>query len=73
MQLTILWIENEIVNCQLKDGSVINIARKWFMEDIQEGDTIKLNTHSHKRVIIRRFKGNSHHIATSIGVNGLSR
>ena len=73
MQLTILWIENEIVNCQLKDGSVINIAQKWFMDGIQEGDIIKFNTHSPKRVIIRRFKGNSHHIAISIGVNGLSR
>lgn len=72
MQLTILRIGNEIVNCQLKDGFVINIARKWFMDGIQEGDIIKFNTRSHKRVIIRRFKGNSHHIATSIGVNGLS-
>ena len=72
MQLTILRIGNEIVNCQLKDGFVINIARKWFMDGIQEGDIIKFNTRSHKRVIIRRFKGNSHHIAISIGVNGLS-
>lgn len=48
MQLTILWIGNEIVNCQLKDGSVINIAQKWFMDGIQEGDIIKFNTHSPK-------------------------
>ena len=41
MQLTILWIENEIVNCQLKDGSVINIAQKWFMDGSQEGDIIE--------------------------------
>ena len=48
MQLTILRIGNEIVTCQLKDGSVINIAQKWFMDGIQEGDIIKFNTPSPK-------------------------
>ena len=43
------------------------------MEDIQEGDTIKLNTSSSKRIIIRRFKGNIHHIAFLIGMDGLER
>ncbi len=72
MELTILQIENKIINCKLESGAIINIAQKWFMDGIQEGDIIKFNTHSPKRVIIRRFKGNSHHIAISIGVNGLS-
>ena len=65
MELTILQIENKIINCKLESGAIINIAQKWFMDGIQEGDIIKFNTHSPKRVIIRRFKGNSHHIATS--------
>ncbi|MBD5489245.1 MAG: hypothetical protein HDR13_10730 [Lachnospiraceae bacterium] len=43
MKLTILRIENEIVNCQLDNGSIIDIARKWFTEDIQEGDTIEFD------------------------------
>lgn len=45
MKLTILRIENRIVNCQLDDGTIIDIARRWFTEDIQEGDTIEFDMH----------------------------
>ena len=45
MKLTILRIESEIVNCQLDNGSIIDIARRWFAEDIQEGDTIESDIH----------------------------
>lgn len=46
MKLTILRIENEIVNCQLDNGSIIDIARRWFTGDIQEGDTIDFDMHN---------------------------
>lgn len=48
MQLTILRIENRIVNCQLDNGTIIDIARRWFTYDIQEGDTIEFDMHDCK-------------------------
>lgn len=42
MKLTILQIKNRIVTCQLDNGTVIDIARRWFTEDIQKGDVIEL-------------------------------
>ncbi len=49
MKLTILRIDNRIVNCQLDDGTIIDIARRWFTEDIQEGDTIEFDMHDCKK------------------------
>lgn len=43
MQLKIIQIENRIVDCQLDNGMIINIARRWFVDDIQEGDVIEIN------------------------------
>ena len=37
--------------------SVIDIARKWFAENIQEDDIIEFGVHIKKRSIIRQFKG----------------
>ena len=48
MKLTILRIENRIVNCQLDDGTIIDIARRWFTENIREGDTIEFDMHDCK-------------------------
>ncbi len=48
MKLTILKIENRIVNCQLDNGTTIDIARRWFTEDIQEGDVIEFDVKEHK-------------------------
>ena len=45
MKLTILRIGNEIVNCQLDNVTIIDIARRWFTEEIQEGDTIEFDVH----------------------------
>ncbi len=45
MKLTILRIENRIVNCQLDNGTIIDIARKWFTEDIKEDDIIEFDIH----------------------------
>lgn len=43
MKLTIVRIENRIVTCSIdkEPCSFIDIARRWFAEDIQEGDTIE--------------------------------
>lgn len=40
MKLTIMRIENRIVNCKLDNGTIIDIAQRWFTKDIQEGDVI---------------------------------
>lgn len=45
MKLTILRIENRIVNVQLDNGTIIDIGRRWFTEDIQEGDEIEFDMH----------------------------
>lgn len=49
MKLTILRIENKIVNCQLEDGTIIDIDRRWFIGDVQEGDTIEFDVHNCKK------------------------
>lgn len=49
MKLTILRIEKRIVNCQLDNGTIIDIARRWFAEDLQEGDTIEFSIHDCKK------------------------
>ena len=46
MKLTVLRVENEITNCQLDNGTIIDIARRWFMDDLQEGDTMELDMHN---------------------------
>ncbi len=48
MKLTILRIENRIVNCQLDNGTIIDIALKWFTENIREGDTIEFDMYDCK-------------------------
>lgn len=45
MKLIILRVERRIVSCQLDNGTIIDIARRWFTEDIQEGDTIEFDIH----------------------------
>lgn len=41
MKLEIVRIENRIVTCAVDSGLLIDIARIWFTEDIQEGDIIE--------------------------------
>lgn len=48
MKLTILRIENEIVNCQLDNGSIIDIARRWFTGNIKEGDMVEFDVNDSK-------------------------
>lgn len=49
MQLTIIRIENRVVTCEIEGGSLIDIARRWFAEDIQEGDIIEFDVNEHKQ------------------------
>lgn len=42
MKLEIIRIENRIVTCAIDGYSgLIDIAKRWFTEDIQEGDIIE--------------------------------
>lgn len=48
MKLEIIRIENRIVTCKIEeDGTLIDVGRRWFSEDVQEGDTIEF-TYSKK-------------------------
>lgn len=44
MKIEIVNIENRIVTCKIKDSETrINIAKRWFTDDILIGDTIELD------------------------------
>lgn len=48
MQLKIIRIKNRIVTCEIDDGTIIDIARRWFTDDIQEDDVIEFDIHKCK-------------------------
>ena len=37
MKLTIIRIDNGIVTCELEDGTIIDIAQRWFDKNIKSG------------------------------------
>lgn len=41
MSLTIIRIDNGIVTCELEDGTIIDIAQRWFDKNIKENDKIE--------------------------------
>lgn len=43
MKLTIIRIEENVVTCELEGGGLIEIACRWFNEDIAEGDIIDID------------------------------
>lgn len=43
MKLTIIRIEEKIVTCELEGGGLIEIAKMWFTEKIQENDVIEFD------------------------------
>ncbi len=43
MKLKIIRIENSIVTCELNTGTIIDIALRWFTDEIQEGDVIEVD------------------------------
>lgn len=50
MKLTIIRIENRIVTGELEDGTLLDVARRWFTENIQEGDVIEFDVNEHNRI-----------------------
>jgi len=49
MKLKIIRIENHIVTCQLEDGTLLDVAKRWFTKGIQEGDEIEFDVNDHKK------------------------
>ena len=43
MKLTIIRIENHVVTCELEGGGLIDIAKRWFSEEINENDVIEFD------------------------------
>ena len=43
MKLTIIRIEGRVVTCELEEGTLIDIGKRWFTDDIQEGDVIEFD------------------------------
>ena len=43
MKLKIIRVENRIVTCEIDDGTIIDIDRRWFTDDIQEYDIIEFD------------------------------
>ena len=57
MKLTITRIEKRIVTCELEDGTRIDIARRWFADDLEEGDNIEFDVIDCKNIDTdKRFK-----------------
>lgn len=48
MTLKIIRIDGRVVTCELDNGTFIDIARRWFNEDIQEEDVIEFDVLEHK-------------------------
>ena len=48
MKLTIIRIETRIVTCELDDGTLLDVARRWLAEDIQVDDTIEFDVTNKK-------------------------
>lgn len=43
MKLKIVRIDHRIVTCELEDGTLLDVARRWLAEDIQVDDTIEFD------------------------------
>ncbi len=43
MTLKIIRIENHVITCELEGSTIIDIARKWFSQDIKENDIIEFD------------------------------
>lgn len=46
MKLTIIRIEENIVTCELEDGQILDVARRWFTDDIKMNDIIEFDVNS---------------------------
>ena len=46
MKLTIIRIEENIVTCELEDGQLLDVAKRWFSKDIKENDIIEFDVNN---------------------------
>ena len=46
MKLTIIRIESGLVTCELEDGSILDIAQRWFDKSIKVGNEIEFDINS---------------------------
>lgn len=49
MKLKILRIEENIVTCELDTGSIIDIAKMWFNQEIKENDIIEFDVQENRK------------------------
>lgn len=49
MKLTILRIDETIVTCELEDGTLLDIARRWISDPIEVGTVLEFNIESTKK------------------------
>lgn len=43
MKLTIIKINQEVVTCELEDGTLLDIAKRWFEKDIKINDVLEFD------------------------------
>lgn len=41
MKMEVIRIEGSVVTCQLADGHILDIDKKWLEKDIKEGDELE--------------------------------
>ena len=46
MKLTIIRIESGVVTCELEDGTILDIAQRWFDKTIKVGDEIEFDVNN---------------------------
>lgn len=43
MKVQVIRVEEKIVSCQLEDGHILDIDKRWLPEDIKVDDTFDFN------------------------------
>ena len=56
MKLIIARIEEHIVTCELEDGTLLDIDKKWLDKQIKVGDSIEVDVQSAKNPSQDRLK-----------------
>lgn len=49
MQIKIIRVEKQVVSCELEDGHILDIDRRWLGDDIKEGDILDFNVEKAKQ------------------------
>ena len=43
MKLKIIRIEDRVVTCELDDGTILDVGRRWFSQDLKVDDIIEFD------------------------------